>query len=434
MSSIYHVVSFEDAVHVLNDCNVTFDTLHHFVGKTDTYHILIKCWKDLLAIAKPRVLSRFVALPFVPLVPPPVQVVLPPLPNNASALVREQRINSDRRAVEEDKFLMKIYHGMIENEDIDCEAAINLMKSLLSPIIKSKLEIQLATIPITLNKLTRMIGFLSTTYSPCLDIDISVADARMKTVNDEYGIELMLNVIDNERSIRTSVPNASQYTDNALKILVKLGVKRHQLKTRINTMSMTVPGAVAGGVWANLSYEQVCSDLREAIKDSPELETDLPVMKMRSLDINVNFVAQSAPFPGACHTCGKVGHKRADCPEGKKTYAKTNAKPFVSGNKPAITTCTWCKKVHGGSRCFVKEKDLAANPQAKPHTAPFPTTNANVKGDAKTYTAKEARKMVTEENELLELRAAKKAKKSSDSYDALSARLMTDMESRFDRR
>ena len=432
MSSVYDVLSFADAARVLEVCNVTFTPLRHFTGNLNQYHILMKSWKESLDISKPRNLSRFTVVPYVPILPPAPMVMLPALPANANAAVRAIRDNLERRRIKEDEHRMKRFFMVDDNQDEDCIVAINLMKALLSPAIKNSIDVQLASIPAVLNKLERMLLFLSTTYSPSMKIDISNATSRMNTVNDQYGVELMMNVIDNERAIRIAIPLAEQYSDATLKTLVFLGIKGTKLKSRIDTWCITFPGGVVGGAWGAWTYEEVCSNIRELLKNTPDIESNLPVMKGLSTDINVNQAnlnSEKRPlFTGQCHHCGKVGHLRRNCPD--LNSGKSNEDKRVGSSGKVV--CPWCKLAHGGARCYVKERDLAANPNALPHKVPavgHPYKKDD--GKEKMFTKKEAKRMFLEEDELAELRASKKSKKDIDSRSALKAEIMKEIEAKY---
>lgn len=426
MDSVYEVLTFHEAVKVLKICDVTFTSLKTFNGKIEQFHILMKNWKNELSSSKPRNLIRFSIVPFIPLGVPLLSMYPAILAVNATALQQQTRGIQFKRVEEIDKHKLKEHLDMDSHAEDDIVIAINMMKNLLSPSIKNQLETHLIPVPVGVGRILSMIEFLRTNYSPSLEIDLSRADARMNTVHDEFGVHLMIKVIDNERSIRINIPNAPQYDDDDLKILLKLGIRRNGLKGRLSIWCLSQPNQPAGGLWATWTYEIACMKILEAVKESPELEVDVVPMKNGAKDIHVNFAGvkkplSKTPFDGECFKCGRKGHRANDCRVKMTSKAVQSADP--KGRKP----CSWCHKMHLGE-CTIKKSDLARNSNAKPR--PFVNSNSSPVEETK-YTANKIRTTNEDMVELDELRAFKKSKTDEDQHAALRAQLMEDVRREF---
>jgi len=75
-----------------------------------------------------------------------------------------------------------------------------------------------------------------------------------------------------------------------------------------------------------------------------------------------NTVGKQLKFTGKCHTCGKVGHKSADCYFRKDKDDKSNNSDKRSHNE----TCPICKKRgHTADKCWFKDKQRRGNDNRK---------------------------------------------------------------------
>ena len=96
--------------------------------------------EGIVASLQAKNLSRFMVVPYISILPPAPTVMLPAQPT-------------------EDEHRMKGFFYIDDNQEDDCIASINLIKVLKSPYMKNQFDVQLASIPLALNKLYRILQF-----------------------------------------------------------------------------------------------------------------------------------------------------------------------------------------------------------------------------------------------------------------------------------
>ena len=74
-------------------------------------------------------------------------------------------------------------------------------------------------------------------------------------------------------------------------------------------------------------------------------------MKKKGFKVSTKAVGKHSKFTGKCHTCGKVGHKSADC-----FHRKDREEDVKTNSKYGDHQCPICKKRgHTADKCWFKD-------------------------------------------------------------------------------